>query len=835
MAFNYGQRPETIKITTETQDDDPKVMRNFIRPINCVATGDTIIWDDAGEQTTTYKVLNKIKELEKDRHDCGYRQRVFSKHVTIFDLEADDPDMPHCVAKVTYDSFMEKETIEILPIDMIEESKKGKRVKEMAHTVWQGVERGSFLEAPRVADAFYDQMKYNEDYTIEKSEPSPGVIKIKGKNKNGWETFGIFINKDRYSFGFTIDGKVIEKWEGNDYKAFCDDLDGWRMIDYQLEKGKYNPVPPAWMKPRTTESKKKVRESKVRAGGENLPHDYKPTTAESDLADYVKTMFNQVLKESLPMLDESDRFKRDACGCFVTPEFWYVVAYCYNSGYSMSIINDAGKVDYSWEGSTKEEFDTDLEDVHNTLKQILKVEYDHMERNPEFRRHYEYKRNFESHLKTKHIKESIVEEGIASFLKWLREENFITPIEERDFMDYLKHGRIEEQDVDIIYDIGTDYNPETESNENFERCANIIKSYVDQSGYQYCSKETDKTKRVQEGFHGHTFKINWEMLDQEGSDRLTDLLIDAVAWKNEDEDYQTQEKFELTFNRKFEELKKRGLGSNEAAPRASNYALFTIFPRDDEEASDIINDYLFSGACRDEEDQNLLHNFVSDEGEESSPEQGLPTDKYDLGPWTDPAYESKKRSKKTIKEMARVNDFDLSPYDLRNQIKDYVRERLIELVGKDKVNYNFKINQPKWDMVYDGSTADGQFGPTFAIRTQGEDYYMSTFLNSLLKWQGKGFEEFKEDFEDLINSVSNKDQIREAVSRDSNHCYRVFNMAPEVAEKLESLASEDSDWMIQFNPRGKNYFILTTNEIKSKDQLRKLIAVDASYQVELLF
>ena len=738
MAFNYGQRPETIKIVTETHDDDPKVMRNFIRPINCMATGDTIVWEDAGDQTTTYKVLRSLWEGEKDRHDNGFRQRVFSKHITIFDLEADDPDMPHCVAKVTYDNFMEKETIELFPISMLEDLKESKkRVKEMAHTVWQGVERGSFLEAPRVADAFYDQMKYNEDYTIEKTEPSPGVVKVKGKNKNGWETFGIFINKNRYSFGFTIDDKVIEKWEGNDYRSFCDDLEGWRMIEYQLEKGQYDPVPPKWMKPRTTESK-------VRAGGEDLPRDYKPTTAEPDLEEYVRAMFNKVLKESLPDLRVSDRFGKDACGCLITPEYWYVTAYVYSSGYSISIINDAGKVDYRWEGSTKEEFDADLKDVYNTLKQILKVEYDHMERNPEFR-------NYESHIKTKHIKESIVEDGIASFLKWLREENFITPIEERDFMKYLKRGDIEEQDVDIIYDIGTDYDPDHESNENFEKCADIIKSYVGQSGLQYCSKKTDKARRVQEGYHGHTFKINWEMLDQEGSDRLTDLLIDAVAWKNEDEDYKTQERFELTFSRKFEELKKRGMSSNEAAPKASNYALFTIFPRDDEEASDIINDYLFSGACRDEEDENLLRSFVSDEGEETSPEQGLSTDKYDLGPWTDPAYESKKRSKKVIKEMARVDNFDLSPYDLRNQIKSYVRGRLYDLVGPDGAA-NFKINQPKWDMIYDGK----QGGACFAIRTQGEDYYMSTFLNSSINWQGKGFEEFKEDFEDMVQECFNK-------------------------------------------------------------------------------
>ena len=102
------------------------------------------------------------------------------------------------------------------------------------------------------------------------------------------------------------------------------------------------------------------------------------------------------------------------------------------------------------------------------------------------------------------------------------------------------------------------------------------------------------------------------------------------------------------------------------------------------------------------------------------------------------------KSKKAKKE-ARVSNFDLSPYDLRNQIKSYVRGRLYDLVGPDGAR-NFKINQPKWDMIYDGA----QGGTSFAIRTQGEDYYMSTFINSSIDWQGKGFEEFKEDFEDMV-------------------------------------------------------------------------------------
>ena len=191
---------------------------------------------------------------------------------------------------------------------------------------------------------------------------------------------------------------------------------------------------------------------------------------------------------------------------------------------------------------------------------------------------------------------------------------------------------------------------------------------------------------------------------------------------------------------------------------------------------------------------------------------------------------SKKMPKNKIKEMARVDTFDLSPYDLRNQIKNYVRGRLQDLIGPEGAKH-FQINQPKWDMVYNGARG----GTCFAIRTQGEDYYMSTFLNSSLNWQGKGFEEFKEDFEDMINTAFSKTPIREEVSRDAQHCFRVFNMHPDVAEKLESLAKEEPDWLIQFTPQDKNYFLLTNSEVKSKDQLRKLIDVEASYQMQLLF
>lgn len=114
--------------------------------------------------------------------------------------------------------------------------------------------------------------------------------------------------------------------------------------------------------------------------------------------------------------------------------------------------------------------------------------------------------------------------------------------------------------------------------------------------------------------------------------------------------------------------------------------------------------------------------------------------------------ENKKNAKKRVKEMARVSTFDMSPYDLRNQIKSYVRGRLYDLVGSDSAK-NFKINQPKWDMVYykyDGVRV------VFAIKTQGDTYYLTRAADvqvNGLNWQGAGFEEFKEDFEDMVSET----------------------------------------------------------------------------------
>ena len=70
------------------------------------------------------------------------------------------------------------------------------------------------------------------------------------------------------------------------------------------------------------------------------------------------------------------------------------------------------------------------------------------------------------------------------------------------------------------------------------------------------------------------------------------------------------------------------------------------------------------------------------------------------------------------------------------------------------------------------------------------------------------------------------------------HCYKVFLAHDAVIEKLKKIAKEKPDWLLQLvfgMKTGKCYFLLTTDEVENKDQLRKLIDVDASYMVEFLF
>lgn len=100
---------------------------------------------------------------------------------------------------------------------------------------------------------------------------------------------------------------------------------------------------------------------------------------------------------------------------------------------------------------------------------------------------------------------------------------------------------------------------------------------------------------------------------------------------------------------------------------------------------------------------------------------------------------------------ARVNGLDLSCYDLRNQIKSYVRGRLYDLVGPEET-MNFKINQPRWDMIYTDVMYTGKI--RFGINTQGEVYMMTAGNGGPgIEWQGTGFEEFKADFEDMVNEL----------------------------------------------------------------------------------
>ena len=113
-------------------------------------------------------------------------------------------------------------------------------------------------------------------------------------------------------------------------------------------------------------------------------------------------------------------------------------------------------------------------------------------------------------------------------------------------------------------------------------------------------------------------------------------------------------------------------------------------------------------------------------------------------------------------------------------------------------------------------------------------------LNDIFDLDKEEFEEpYIDDLEGYQRIVASKkmtkNKIKEAVAEESYHCFRVFNMHPDIEEKLKSLAKEEPDWLVQFTPQDKNYFLLTNSEVKSKDQLRELIGVEASYQMQLLF
>lgn len=119
MAMNYGEMPETIKI--KTADTEPEVIRKYIRPANVLCTGDTIVWKDTGDHPleATFLVGKEISNKLLKTIDGGFRQRTFSKNITIYELKlvhVDTPEeyeMPGYV-KDTYDNFYEEEVIELL-------------------------------------------------------------------------------------------------------------------------------------------------------------------------------------------------------------------------------------------------------------------------------------------------------------------------------------------------------------------------------------------------------------------------------------------------------------------------------------------------------------------------------------------------------------------------------------------------------------------------------------------------------------------------------------------------------------------------------------------------
>lgn len=103
---------------------------------------------------------------------------------------------------------------------------------------------------------------------------------------------------------------------------------------------------------------------------------------------------------------------------------------------------------------------------------------------------------------------------------------------------------------------------------------------------------------------------------------------------------------------------------------------------------------------------------------------------------------------------ARVTKFNMSSFDLRNQIKEYVRGRLHELMNAEK---DLMINQPQFDMIFKQTENGIPTGAAFAIRTQDRHYQMKGIaadgMADMLYWEGNSYEEFKKDFEDLVTEI----------------------------------------------------------------------------------
>lgn len=99
-AINYGEKSERIKL-----DGNLFKRRRWIRPADCVRTGDTVVTPNGEE----YLLTKKITSEEKKIGGGSVGQRIYSEFVTTYAT-----DNTNFIVKVVYDSFDEVEKIQLL-------------------------------------------------------------------------------------------------------------------------------------------------------------------------------------------------------------------------------------------------------------------------------------------------------------------------------------------------------------------------------------------------------------------------------------------------------------------------------------------------------------------------------------------------------------------------------------------------------------------------------------------------------------------------------------------------------------------------------------------------
>ena len=73
-AINYGEKSERIKL-----DDNLFKRRRWVRPADCVRTGDTVVTPNGEEYLLTKKITSEEKKIGGGSVD----QRIYSEFVTI--------------------------------------------------------------------------------------------------------------------------------------------------------------------------------------------------------------------------------------------------------------------------------------------------------------------------------------------------------------------------------------------------------------------------------------------------------------------------------------------------------------------------------------------------------------------------------------------------------------------------------------------------------------------------------------------------------------------------------------------------------------------------------